>query len=153
MKSFTIIFSSLVIFSVLFGACKKSKNTPSAGDMLVGKWKTSSYGYDVNHNSVIDSSENTPYPDSVSNYTVFNSGGSGELLVTKNGTTDTQTWFSWSLASNNIDVTTIRTKGSSSYISLSDTTTYHIGVLSATDLQLTIVAGSSGLNWQNYKKQ
>ena len=154
MRSATIIFFSLVILSaILFGSCTKSKNTPSVSSMLIGKWKLSSKGYDINKNSLIDPNEDIAVPDSAFDYTVFDSHGSGVWLTTQNGISDTLTWFTWSLTADNTGLTTIRTKGSPGYISLSDTTTYHIDTLSAASLRLTIVAASSGLNWQNYKKQ
>ena len=154
MRSVTVLFFSLVILlPVIFGGCNKNKNSPSVSSMLVGKWRLSSKGYDVNKNSLIDADENIAVPDSVFEYTVFDDQGNGVWLTTQSGIPDTLTWFKWSLTANNAGITTIRTKGSASYISLSDTITYQIDTLSASSLRLTIIATSSGLNWQNYQMQ
>jgi DNA-binding beta-propeller fold protein YncE len=136
---YVILFIALSAGMAIFVACKKTSG--GAKSMLEAKWKSEQAGYDANGNKAIDSNE-LHTTDSLNEYRLFNSDGSGAEIGVNFGNYPLP--FYWALSTDN------------QYLRITDTsnnaTIFHIDVLTNTQLTLRDTAGGVAV-WNVYKKQ
>ncbi|MDR3678948.1 MAG: hypothetical protein P4L41_03205 [Flavipsychrobacter sp.] len=123
----------------LFISCKKSSSGGVKG-MLEARWKSEETGIDKNGNGILDSNEVT-HTDSLNNYRVFNSDGSGSDIGADLGNYPIP--FQWAVSTDN------------TYLRIIDTTNsaiiFHIDLISNSQLILKDTAGGI-YTWNVYKK-
>jgi hypothetical protein len=146
-----LVFGVLGISIIAFTSCKKKKDE-SAKAKLEGKWKIVQSGIDANNNNVMEATEVSAVPDSLSSNVTFNGDGNGTISAEFMGTT-ISFGFTWSLLNSDADIKIKPAAGSGLG---TDETILHISSLSFSDLVTSDTTTTSGVltrNWSVYKKQ
>jgi outer membrane biogenesis lipoprotein LolB len=121
--------ASLLAVAVL-PSCKKDESDPTRAEQIVGTWKNTEEGSDVNNNNTWDPSERTAVPAADQGTFKFNSDGTGQTSGNFGGAPITID-FKWNLQNSENDIRLI-----TSFLGTSDTSVQNIVSFNGTDAVL-----------------
>lgn len=127
-KVLTLSVACLASLALFTTSCKKSDDTKSRKDLLVGSWSYTQTGDDNNNNGVLDDNEKQAVTGTDTSTTVFNSNGSGYITGNLSGSNITIP-LQWNLQNNDNYLRLIY-----SFLGTTDTSVVEIKTLDASNL-------------------